>query len=66
MNTLTRQSRTLAERVFAISLNTAEIFWTAEVYSDEVAYETNAKVFIFADGSRLRVDATSDRAEVLS
>lgn len=56
----------VAQQVFGCSLKTADIFWTAEVYSDAVAYESTGKVFTFADGSRLRVSAASGRAEVLS
>jgi len=56
----------VAQKVFRCSLNTADIFWTAEVECRSVAYEPNAKVFTFADGSRLRVDSASDQAEVLS
>lgn len=54
-----------AQKVFRCSLNTADIFWTAEVECTAVEYEPSAKVFAFADGSRLRVNASTDRAEVL-
>jgi len=63
-NQLSSQSRSIALQIMDFTCDPAQIFWASEVYSDSVVYETNAKVFTFEDGSRIRV--TPDHAELLS
>lgn len=50
------QEKSVALQIIERSTDPAQIFWASEVECSSVEYHTDAKVFTFDDGSRIRVD----------
>jgi hypothetical protein len=56
VSTPTSQAKSIALQIIEHSTLPADIYWASEVECASVEYQTDAKVFTFDDGSRIRVD----------
>jgi hypothetical protein len=55
--------KSIALQIIERSTDPVNIYWASEVESESVEFWSDSKVFTFADGSRIRVDA--NHAELL-